>query len=123
MNRKPVIHLFNKKRPSLPPQNVEATYCEGEERRREDGACSVAHVNKDPNKEEAAHGRPLHRHAAGQMSSRPPFTPEPQNGTVKAYSRIALLVKLPQGAASRILLTVAIMSRQRRVPVARLKEL
>jgi hypothetical protein len=30
------------------------------------------------NKEEAALWRPLHRHAAGQMSSRPPFTPEPQ---------------------------------------------
>jgi SulP family sulfate permease len=27
-----------------------------------------------------------------EMSSRPPFTPEPQNGTVKAYSRIALPV-------------------------------
>jgi hypothetical protein len=47
----------------------------------------------------------------------------PKNGMVKAYSRTALRVKLPQGAASRILLTVATMSRQRRVPVARLKEL
>ena len=75
------------------------------------------------NKEEAAQWRPLHRHAAGQMSSRPPFTPEPQNGTAKAYSRTALRVKLPQGAASRILLTVAIMSRQRRVRSPRLKEL
>ena len=44
-----------------------------------------------------------------------PFTPEPQSGTAKAYSRTALPVKLPRGAASRILPTVAIMSRHRRV--------
>ena len=53
--------------------------------------------------------------SAGQKSSRPRSPLNPKNGTVKAYSRIALLVKLPQGAASRILLTVAIMSRRRRV--------
>ena len=56
----------------------------------------------------------LSRDMLVRMSSRPPFTPEPQNGTAKAYSRTALPVNLPQGAASRILLTVAIMSRQRR---------
>ena len=44
-------------------------------------------------------------------------TLNPKNGTVKAYWSIALRVKRSQEAASRILLTVAIMSRQRRVPI------
>jgi hypothetical protein len=34
--------------------------------------------------------------------SRPPFTPEPKNGTVKVYSRIVLLVKTRRGSPSRI---------------------
>jgi hypothetical protein len=54
----------------------------------------------DEQKEEAAQWRPL-RAKLVRMSSRPPFTPEPQNGTAKAYSRTSLPVKLLQGAAGR----------------------